>query len=446
MDEKNKKINDKPFINETIRRKPINKRKFLWRLVLTAVSAVLFGVIACVTFLVMEPIIGGVISPEKVTKISFPEEEVPVESLLTEESIAQKEEADKQEVLDAARKEAAKEVEIAVKNDVSEESPLERYAGIYDELSALAKASQSYMVTVIAANDATDWLAGTYETEQVFSGVIIADNGLQYFVLADLADRSASRYTIRFYDGSYMERPVLRRDPQTGLAIFSIPKSGLPRNTLLSTNEAVLGNSSYTDLLGKPVIAVGSPQGLTESVSYGTVTSENAQLRVTDGVYDVMLTDIAGSDQSSGVLINLEGKIVGVITKSAQSVSSSGGTAAVGISEIKTLMAKMSNDEQMVYLGVKGMAVSMQAHEELQIPFGAYVTDVEVSSPAMQAGIRNADIIVQIGDSTISSFKELRTVLLTMSPGEEKNITIMRFDGQQYQQIETQVMLQEATE
>ena len=66
------------FVHETIKKKPVNKKKLLRRTVLTAALAVVFGLVACVTFLLIEPVINNVLNPEKISKVEFPEEKKEV--------------------------------------------------------------------------------------------------------------------------------------------------------------------------------------------------------------------------------------------------------------------------------------------------------------------------------------------------------------------------------
>ncbi|MBR4760687.1 MAG: trypsin-like peptidase domain-containing protein [Lachnospiraceae bacterium] len=435
------------YIRETIRRKPVNKSKVFRRTLLLIIMAVVFGAIACLTFLLMEPVINGVVNPEKPLKISFPEEEVPVDQFLTEETKAQKEQEDQEQVLQAAREEAAKEIaqqqkeQSAKQAAVKEESGLERYAKTYEELSDLARSAQSYLVTVVSSTSAEGWLLGNYEQQESCSGMIVADNSLDFLVLADLSERTGNRYVIRFHDGTSIERPILARDNQTGLAVFAVPKEELSDSTVSAVTLANLGSSVSAYLVGKPVIAVGSPQGIADSVCYGVVNSNNAQYQVTDANYGVLLTDINGSDDASGALIDLDGNVVGFINRGAQDVSSSDGIAALGITDIKNLIAKLSNNEEIVYLGVRGMGVTQDVHNQAQIPFGAFVTDVEPSSPAMQAGIQNGDIIVEIGNGSVSSFRELGSQLLTLQASEQP-VRLLRYDGTDYREMIVTVMLE----
>ena len=140
------------------------------------------------------------------------------------------------------------------------------------------------------------------------------------------------------------------------------------------------------------MIAIGAPQGTYGSVSYGMITANKGRLNLTDASYNLLTTDLNTGTAPSGVLINLEGKVLGVM---AGSVSGQPLTV-FGISDIKTLIAKLSNNEKRAYFGIKGVDVTDDAHKEMNVPYGAYVTEVVSQSPAMRAGVSNGDIITLI--------------------------------------------------
>ncbi len=409
--------------------------------------AVFFGVIACLTILLMEPVINKLVNPEKVTRVSFPEEEVPVDQLLTEQSKAQQEKVQQQEALNKAKEEIVREVvEGTIQQQEEEVTGLDAYVEVFEEMSAIARSAQPYLVTVISSTQIESWLRGSYEEEKSFSGIIVADNTQSFLILVDLQGNTDGHYTITFADGKYVQAQIQRMDPETGLAVFAIEKSRLEESTIKEIRVADLGSSADQGIVGRPVIAVGSPQGVAGSVSYGFVTSNNSQLQVTDANYGVILTDMSAGTGASGVLLNLSGTVIGMIVDEAQDLSSGGGLVAVGISELKGLIAKLSNNEPWGYLGVRGMGVTSQVHEQTNVPFGAFVAEVESESPAMQSGITNGDIITQIGNNSISSFRELRSMLLTTLPGETYTVKVMRQTGDGYQEYEMEVLLSSLTQ
>lgn len=188
------------------------------------------------------------------------------------------------------------------------------------------------------------------------------------------------------------------------------------------------------------MIAIGAPQGTYGSVSYGMITANKGRLNLTDASYNLLTTDLNTGTAPSGVLINLEGKVLGVM---AGSVSGQPLTV-FGISDIKTLIAKLSNNEKRAYFGIKGVDVTDDAHKEMNVPYGAYVTEVVSQSPAMRAGVSNGDIITKIGDHLISSYKEYRAVIMSLSPQNVVEMTVMRFDGTEYKEVILEITAEEA--
>ncbi|MDA6987421.1 hypothetical protein OSM86_26030, partial [Escherichia coli] len=63
-------------------------------------------------------------------------------------------------------------------------------------------------------------------------------------------------------------------------------------------------------------MAVGSPVGYSDSIAYGVVTSVTNKISALDNEYNLLTTDILGSTDGSGILVNLDGEIVGIIAQS----------------------------------------------------------------------------------------------------------------------------------
>ena len=109
----NEEIKEKTlsFMKETIKEKPVNKRKLAKRTALTAFSALIFGAVASFTFLVLEPMISNWLYPEEISKVEFPEEEEEIspEEMLTEDALQEEMQEDfMQQVEEMASQETAK--------------------------------------------------------------------------------------------------------------------------------------------------------------------------------------------------------------------------------------------------------------------------------------------------------------------------------------------------
>ena len=426
------------FVTETVKDRPINKKKLFRRTVTTVVFAIVFGLIACLTFFFMKPIINKILNPEEITKVQFPEEEQELkpEELLTEESMAQQEESI-QEVV-----EAAKEV---VKSGQMENASIEEYEKTYSQLQTLAVNASKSIVTVIGISEQQDWFTGTTENENTTAGLIVAENGVELLVLADADNlKNAHEYHIRFSNKQTFQAQLKEKDSQTGLAVYAVKLSELPKETEEAVVIANLGSSAGENIVGSPAITIGAPYGTVGSLAYGMVTSNGKKLSLADAIYNIVMTDMSKTGNASGAIINLQGEVIGFVTQSADTASGAGTIAALGISDIKTLIAKLSNDEKRAYIGIKGMDVTEDAHEETQVPYGVYVSEVMMESPAMAAGIQNGDVIVAVAGNKVTSFREFRAGVFSLQPATIVEITLMRFDGEEYNEIKIEITTGEA--
>ncbi|MBO6016365.1 MAG: PDZ domain-containing protein [Lachnospiraceae bacterium] len=443
MDEKDLQMTDNTevkekmlsFMHETTREKPLNKRKLVRRTVITAFSALIFGVVACFTFLVLEPVISNWLYPEEITKIKFPEEEKETlpEEMLTEDAL-------QQEIYD----DIVQQVEEITSQGSSQNLTTDSYEQIYKSLNDVATEAGKFMVTVKGTVSETDLLQDIIEKENMTSGVVIADNGVEYLILADLEGLSDSEtYSVTFQSGVQAEAVLKGRHTPTGLGIFAVRYADFTENDRARIQIAVLGNSNAGVSLGQPIIAVGKPIGESGSLLYGMISSKGGILSLPDATYQMIDTDMQDSPNAAGALVNLRKEVIGFITESARKGKSHAYISAIGISDLKQLVEKLSNGEGIAYTGIRGMDVTTKAHDELGVPYGAYVSEVAMHSPAMEAGILAGDIVVQIDAHEVASFSDYRKTLLSKVPGDTVIMHIRRFTGEEYAEMEINLALAE---
>lgn len=424
------------FMKEQIKERPLNKKKLLRRTVLTASMAVLFGLVACLTVLVLEPVFSNWLYPEEAAEnIVFPPE---TEEILPEDMVLDDEELE-QENEDAAETETVPLQEIEVKAD-----ELDIYKKAYKRLQELTGEASKCLVTVTGVTSDTDWFDNTYESKGQTTGVIVADNNREYLVLADAKSvERVETINITFCDSAVVQAEVKMTDPITGLAVLAIDKKEIDRNTFDHIETAVFGSSNYASLTGSPVIALGSPTGASGSVIYGMVTSSGNLLSTVDSRYKLITTDIYGSRHSTGVLVNLQGQIVGVINQNYNDDEMQNMIAALGISELKATIERLSNGKSQAYMGIYGTDVTPEINQKLQVPYGAYVTEIEMDSPAMQAGVQSGDVIVSLNGRTVGNFEEYMAALADSTPGSTVNISLMRKNQEEYKSMSFQLTLGE---
>lgn len=435
------------FMIEKIKQRPINRKKLLRRTVLTASMAVIFGLIACVTFLVLEPVINNWLYPEEDPQtVVFPEdqEEMSPEDMLAEnlptESPSPSPEPDPEPEGMVLSQEQIDEILSGVVLDK------ENYKEIYSAMSAHVAELEQYMVTVTAVTSNIDWFSNVQESRSQTSGIIVNDNGKELLVLADATMlKAAESMTLTFHNGEQVSAQIKQMDSYTGLAILSVPLTELPPG--IDKDGLVypaIGSSNSSRLIGTPVIAMGSPMGASNSVGYGIITWASYIYSVPDRNYKILQTDISGSKNASGVVFNLDGQIVGIITSNKTNSDIGNVIYAYGITDLIRIMNKMSNSNKVAYLGISGIDVTSEANRIQGVPFGGFVTKVDMSSPAMLAGIQQGDVITGINDRDVAVFQDYTSALMLFEPGQTVTVTVMRQSQDEYKEMNFTIEVGEA--
>lgn len=140
------------------------------------------------------------------------------------------------------------------------------------------------------------------------------------------------------------------------------------------------------------------------------------------------------------MIFNLKGELIGVITRQSPN-DIKNLVSAYGISELKPIIEKMSNGQAVAYLGIHGMDVTKEANEELNVPYGAYVKEVEMDSPAMLAGIQTGDVIVSVGGVDITKYTEYTAQMMSYSAGRTIDVVIMRQSQEEYKEMNFTITL-----
>lgn len=446
--------NQSGFMIEKIKERPVNKKMLLRRTIITASMAVIFGLIACFTFLVLEPVISKWLYPEEPPQlVVFPEdqEEMSPEEMLAQnmEQEKQNQEQQNQQQQQSAMPEPGSVIlePEQVEEILSEVTlDLESYKEMYDSLSDYVKELNQYMVTVTGISSNIDWFNNVQESEHQASGVIIATNGKELLILVDYAPlKDAETIRLTFYNDMQVDAVVKEQDADTGLAVLAVELTKLDAEFLAEDLKiATLGSSNVKNIVGMPVIALGRPMGTAGSLGYGVITSAAVALSRPDTNYKLLQTDITGSNNAGGMLFNLKGQLIGVITNKQGSSDMKNMITAYGITELKKRIEKMSNGEKMAHLGISGVDVTLNVHEELGVPFGAYITEIEMDSPAMQAGMQQGDILVQMNEKIILSYGNYTTTLMQFKAGEVVKAVVMRQVQNEYKEMEFEITLGEA--
>ena len=423
------------FMKETIKQRPLNRKKLIRRTLITAAMAVIFGLVACLTFLLLEPVISNKLYPEEepsqvVLVEETKEDEILPEDMIVDESQMNTEPTEAPALGDEQIAQVLSEMKLGVDD----------YNSLYNALSGVAREVKKSMVTVVGITSDVDWFNNVYESEGAISGVIVADNGRELLILTNYnVIKDAEILKIRFYDGMEYEASLKKRDLNTDLAILSVSKEDIKKSTLETAVTASLGSSAGSNLAGNPVIAIGQPMGVTDSLCYGFITSSGSYIDLPDSRYKWITTDIYGSTSATGVLANLRGQIIGIIDTTHNSSDTKNLIGALGITDLKKVIECMSNDKDIPYFGVHGADVTADINEELGVPYGAYIMEIDMDSPAMEAGIQSGDVIIGLGDTEINNYQEMIGCILESKPEQAISVKLLRQGPEEYTEMELDV-------
>ena len=266
--------------------------------------------------------------------------------------------------------------------------------------------------------------------EEAGSGIIIEESGKQYVLTNRHVIKGARPETIKIKlaDGRVVYPRRIWEDRETDVACLQLEVKGLV--------AARLGDSRHVEI-GDFVLAVGSPFGLSHSVSYGIISAKGRRdLELgDDGVLyqDFLQTDAAiNPGNSGGPLLNLRGEVIGINTAIA---SASGGHEGIGFS-IPINMA-MSVVKQLLehgavthaYLGVK-LDSRYDAEQAIRAGLprgeGARINAVTPNSPAESAQLKVGDVILSYNGTRIDDDTHLINLVSLTPVGTESELRVLR--------------------
>ncbi|MCH2177871.1 MAG: trypsin-like peptidase domain-containing protein [Mariniblastus sp.] len=268
--------------------------------------------------------------------------------------------------------------------------------------------------------------------EEAGSGIVLRHGDRNFIVTNYHVIENSAVSDIRIEaDGKWFVPNRVVHDRETDLSVMFIDRSDLV--------PAQLGNSATVDI-GEFVVAIGSPFGLSHSVSYGIVSAmgrRDLELGPQGVRYQNFIQTDASINpgNSGGPLINLRGQVIGINTAIA---SNSGGSDGIGFSIPISMVMRIVTDlieygeVQRGFLGVSldarftpQKAISMG----LERTHGARVSAITPNSPAAEAGCQIGDIILEIDGRTISNDSHLVTEVSLVPIGSEIELDVFRRGG-----------------
>ena len=404
------------FIKETIKEQPTDRKRLAGKFLTAAVCGVIFGACAAGTM--------ALIVPKALERFGTAPDQKAVVTLtpsVKAEQVTPTPEATEQEKTSAST---------AWQNDLS------------DGMSQIAEEPRRALVRISAAGEDSDLLDDSFLEYGDEEGFVFLKNSEAFYILT-VSDQmqEADKFTVTFSDGTVTDGILCKKDLRTGFFVIKVPFTSVDEETQEKIPAAPLVAADDMKQT-ESVIAIGSPSGDYDSLMGGTITSVTGTLKVADEEYGMLTTDMVGSEEGGGILLNSSCEVAGIIWN--QEEDRTNVIRAVETAQLRPLLESMANGEDICYIGIMGATISSYQSENLDVPRGVYVDAVDEDSPAMTAGIQNGDILHALDGQEVQSMEEYASVLQGLNKGTRTTVNVYRKNPSgEYEDVQLKVTIKE---
>lgn len=455
MSEVNKDNKDFEFIKEQVlpkRRKRI--RRWFLPVLMTIIMAIIFGLVAALTFCIAEPRLYELLHKDKPNPFVIPSptqgkkddngEEEP-EDIPDSIQGGTKEDDDKPtpgQPVGGTGNESGNDSLVKPNPIIIEsiDADIDDYLAMFNDIKRLTDETGKSILTVSSIIDGKDWFGNPLEKRIYTAGIIVENNGSNLLLLVNF-DRVKEASSIKVEINDTTIDAILHDfESELNLAIISVEVSDIPSRLLGNITVARMGES-YTLAVGSPIIAMGSPNGYPKSIDMGMVTSKGSLVSIMDNELELFNTNIVFNDESDGVIVNLRGEVIGLITRVLKNDLNKELGTALSISKVRSYIDRMVRLTPRIYCGVIAENLPQTAMAEYNVTRGVYIYEVKKDSPAYKAGLKSGDIILNVGERIISNMNNFHNAISELDPGTQVAFNIKRTSDISDKEMELQVIL-----
>ncbi|MEM9390873.1 MAG: Do family serine endopeptidase [Bacteroidota bacterium] len=266
------------------------------------------------------------------------------------------------------------------------------------------------------------------------SGVLINTDG--YIVTNNHVIDGADELEVTLHDNRSFNAKVIGTDPTSDLAVIKIDEEDLPHLSLTNSDNVKVGEW---------VLAVGNPFNLNSTVTAGIVSAKGRSINIigsnlrrspgdslNTAIESFIQTDAAvNPGNSGGALVNLNGDLIGINTAIASPTGAYSGYAFAVPANIVDRVVEDLITYGVVQRGWLGVTINsvtsgFALDNDLEVDAGAYVSAISSKSGALDAGIKEGDVIIQVDNITVNNTPQLIGYIGGKRPGDVVRVKIDR--------------------
>ena len=416
-----------PFIKETIKERPADRKMLLHKFLTAAVCGVIFGGCAAGT--------AALILPEVAPSLRKHSEQYTDVTLVPSVTAAS--------CVDEAEDENTSTALANTKPSTEIDAEEEKSGTWAEQVRKVSETPRRALVRIAALGTDSDLLDDSFLKYGEEEGFVFLKNTEAFYIMT-YSDRmnDAGNFQVTFSNGDMADATLCKSDSRTGFLVFRIPFTDVKDATVKDIPQAALAGDDDIELMDA-VIAVGSPTGDYDSLVSGMITSVTGTMKVADEEYGMLTTNMVGSEEGSGLLLNMAGDVVGIICGRQEDANSSV-IRAIEATQLRSLLEGMANGDDICYIGIHGATISEYQVENLELPDGIYVDSVEPDSPAMAAGVQSGDIVHTLDGQEIRSMDDYSSTLQSLNRESKVKLEIYRRNSYgTYVNVELNVIIKE---
>lgn len=295
------------------------------------------------------------------------------------------------------------------------------YSEIYNNVSGS-------IVGITSKKTYYDWFNVERTQDGSGSGVLISETKDLFYIVTNFhVIEGATEVVVDISDGLIIDAVLVGHDSDTDLAVLTIKKNDIPELMLLTLKPIGVGDSDQLKV-GEPAIAIGNPLGYDRTLTAGFISAVDRDIQDENSMKYIQIDAAINPGNSGGALVNRKGELVGINSAKIADTLVEGIGFAIPSNVMMPIVEEIIKNGYVArpFIGIGGVDINEDDSELYEIPMGVMIRYVYENSPAADAGLKEADLIIGIDDVKIYNMADLTEYLGGLKPGDKIEVKIIR--------------------